>query len=181
MKKRSKNGFALMELLVVVSLFGVISVLGSSLFFNIIRSSSKTRVLTEVKQNGDFAMTTMVRMIRNARKISAGSCGWATNSLEIKNPDGGITTFEFCSPENLIASRSGSLPLLSCTDARLTSDRVKVVSGSFTCEEGDRLKPDMVTIRFSLSQVGSANPLITPRPEEQAVIDFETKVALRNY
>lgn len=187
MTKRILKGYTIIELLVVVSLFVLISVVASSLFFNVMKNSSKTRVMTEVKQNGDFAMTTMIRMIRNAREIVTDLYPCASfpemASLQIRNPDNGLTTFEFCgaSDGDLIASRSANASghYLTCAEGRLTNDKIRLVSGtgSFSCYEGDELSPAWVEIRFDLTQVGSANL----RPEEEAAIHFENTVALRNY
>lgn len=169
----SKKGFTLIELLVSVGVFVIIAVVGSNLFFTILKGSGKTKILTEVKQNGDFAISVMERMIRNARKVS-GDCTNRMGSLEIENPDGQTTTFEFCGgPDNLVASKSG---VMNCSDGRLTNNKVRLVSGTFNCDPGDKLKPAVVVVDFILSQTGSPS-----RPEEQATINFRTTVTLRNY
>jgi hypothetical protein len=98
--------------------------------------------------------------------------------LTIVNPDGGITTFNCCgsSPNFLIASQSGSL---SCAAARLTGEAVKVnnCAGFFAVTSGEpSVRPDKVTIKFTLSQTAVAS-----RPENQAAVDFQTTVVLRNY
>ena len=170
-----RNGFTLIEMMIVVSLLGIIAVVGSGAFFSILRGSTKTKTLQMVKQNGDYAISVMERMIRNARRIEEID----GQHIKIKNPDGETTTFRCCgsSPNLLIASESGNL---TCESARLTSSGVKVDSCSsvFTLVDPGQpeIKPAVVKINFNLSPAVSST-----RPEEQATVNFQTTVTLRNY
>ena len=170
-----KNGFTLIEIMVVVVILGVLAVVGSGAFFSILRGSVKTRMLQTVKQNGDYAISVMERMVRNARRIEEID----GQHIKIKNPDGGTTTFRCCggSPNFLIASESGTL---TCESARLTSSEVKVENcGSvFTLVDlgQPEIRPAVVKINFNLSPEVSST-----RPEEQATVNFQTTVTLRNY
>ncbi len=168
-----KTGFTLIEILVTVGILGMIAVIGSGMFFSILRGSTKTKTLQLVKQNGDYAISVMERMIRNAKSVNGGG-----SSIAIVNPDGKTTTFNCCgSGSNLmIASQSGTL---SCEEARLTSSEVKVDICSFEVTSGEPgVRPAVVKINFTLSQ---APPAGGARPEEQASINFQTTVSLRNY
>lgn len=164
-----KNGFTLIEIIVVIGILGIIMVMGSNLFFSILRGSTKTKILQLVKQNGDYTITVMSRMIRNAREIS-GNCQLGMTNLAIQNPDGHETEFsclEIGTTNGRIASNS----------ARITSSDVKVDSCSFTCVNGEvGVSPAAVTINFTLSQAG-----VTTRLEEQASVNFQTTISLRNY
>lgn len=164
-----KKGWTLIEILVVIGILGVIAIIATNLFFSILRGSTKTRVLTEVKQNGNYAINVMERMIRNAEKDSlrydAGEGKW----IEIKNPDGGTTLFTCPDSNNMIASNGASL----------TSNKVRVedCTSTFTVAPGvEDVRPPAVTIDFTLMQAGT-----TTRPEEQASVNFKTTVILRNY
>ena len=87
--------------------------------------------------------------------------------IKIKNPDDGSTEFA-CEPDKI-----------SSNSASLTSDKVVPVAGTcyFDCEEGvSGTSPDKVTINFRLSQAGTVS-----RPEEEATVNFQTTVTLRNY
>ena len=172
----TKSGFTLIEIIVVVGILGIIMVMGSNLFFSILRGSTKTKILQLVKQNGDYTITVMSRMIRNARSVSGSG-----SAITIVNPDGNTTTFNCCgaTPNFLIASESGTL---SCENARLTSSEVKVndCSAVFTVTLGEaEVRPAVVKINFILSQVSQAG--VTPRLEEQASVNFQTTISLRNY
>lgn len=158
--KRSK-GFTLIEILVVIGVLAIIVVVGSTSFFNLLKGSMKTRTINLVKQNGDYALAIMERMIRNAQKIDS-ACTSSMDEISITNPDGGSTTFS-CT-DNPISSNS----------AKLISDQITVNNCFFDCQEGGYFNPDVVTIDFTLS---TGDPT---QPEEYATINFKTTVVLRN-
>jgi len=172
---RSK-GFTLVEILVVVGILGIIVVVASTIFFTTIRSSSKTKVLTTVKQNGDYALTVMERLIRDSQEVSS-SCTSGMASIKVKRFDGSEITFSCDLAQGLIASSSGQ---------RLTSSDVKVDTCSFDCNcpaaypncasAGAKFYPKTITIKFTLSQLAA-----TVRPEEEASVNFQTTVSTRNY
>lgn len=167
-----KKGFTLIEILVVVGILGLIAVIGTNMFFSILKGETKTRVLAEVKQNGNYALSVMGRMIRNAKEIT--SCTSNMQTITIKNPDREETTFDLSGTR--IASRS------ALGTGYLTSDKVRIDKTDpvnkpyrFDCTAVTG-SPAVITIRFTLSQPGVAT-----RPEEQATVDFKTTVSLRTY
>lgn len=170
-RKKQTPGFTLIEIVVVIGVLGIIAIFGASLFFTILRGSAKTRILSEVKQNGNFAIGVMGKMIRNAKKVE-GVEDYTGDSVTIVNPDNGVTVF---SCENI-----GDEPKLASNGASLvTQDKVQVddCTGVFSVAFGEAgINPDKVTIDFVLLQSGT-----TTRVEEQARINFRTKVTLRNY
>lgn len=175
-RQKRKSGLTLIELLVSLGIFAIIAVMGSNLFFSILKGAVKSRIIQEVKQNGDYAISVMERMIRNA--VSLDECDPNNLYVVITNPDMDKrqTRFEFCDDLDLIASRSGLLAegeFLVCDKARLTSNKVKLVSGSFTCSPSEN--PNKVVIQFTLKQAQEV-----ARPEEETSVDFKTSVVLRN-
>jgi len=169
MKKNSPKGFTLIEILFVMGGLGIIAVIGSGMFFSILRGSTKTKTLQLVKQNGDYAISVMERMIRNARSLVSPSTDGTVDSITIKNSDGGTTTF----------SCEGAPATISSNSSSLLSNEVKVSSDCsiFEVTVGEAgIKPGVIKINFSLSQSRT-----TTRPEEQAVVNFQTTVSLRNY
>jgi prepilin-type N-terminal cleavage/methylation domain-containing protein len=165
-----KDGFTLIETLVALGILAVIVVVATSLFFSMLKGASKMKAMQTVKQNGGYAIAVMERLIRNASQIV--EC--QADQVRIKSPDEKETNFHFCGePDFLIASESGTL---TCSQNRLTSSEVKLISGSFTCLSGEGLRPDVVGINFSLAKAG-----LGVRPEEEAAVSFQTSVSLRNY
>ena len=157
-----KNGFTLVEIMIVIGILGIIVVIGSGAFFSILRGSTKVRTLQLVKQNGDYAISVMERMIRNARNVSGGG-----SSITITNPDGGTTIFS-CELDSATIASNG---------ASLLSSEVEVKDCSFNVTLGQSgIKPAVVEINFTLAKAGGTN-----KPEEQAEVNFHTIVTLRNY
>jgi prepilin-type N-terminal cleavage/methylation domain-containing protein len=163
---KKNNGFTLIETLMVIFLMGIILVGGGGLFFNIMKGASKAEVEKEVKQNGDYAMAIMERMIRNSSAVI--DCT-SFNSLTIKNIDNRQTIFR--EDGGKIASSGAGL-------LYLTSNQVTVSSPlTFTyypaCSSPDAVR--RIDIDFSLTG-GSTQAL-----ESYAKIDFHTSVSLRNF
>lgn len=170
-KPRSKSGFTLIEMLVAIGILGIVAVIGSQMFFTILKGSAKSRVLAEVKQNGNYSLSVMSRMIRNARSV-ADCSGVSNNSITIVSPDKESTEFR-CADEK-IASRSASAPPKH-PPFDLTGDQVQVVDcgAVFTCDP--TVTPNLVTISFTLT------PLTGTKIEETAEVNFKTTVSLRTY
>ena len=170
------RGFTLIEILVVVGILGIIAVVASNVFFTTLRSSGKTKVLTTVKQNGDYALSVMERMIRDSQEVMTNSdgqyCVAGMKKIKVKKLDG--TELEFVCPEEEEAGTTNSR--IASNSAHLTSSEVKVDSCSFDCESKGQFYPKTVTINFTLSQSA-----VTSRPEEQASVNFTTTVSVRNF
>jgi prepilin-type N-terminal cleavage/methylation domain-containing protein len=167
------KGFTLIEMLVVVVLIGLLFTTGSLVFMASLKASSKSQVMTVIKQEGNYALGMMERMIRNARKVNVCQSASNNNLITITNPDQGTTTFHFVNDGTVwrIASQSAGLGDAYLTNAKVTVDTTK--SYYFNCTAGP---PDQVEIVFTLKQKGSSD-----RPEEQSSLDFKTTVVLRNY
>lgn len=171
---KKTQGFTLIEILVSFAVLVVIVMVSSNLFFVLLRGSTKAKTMQIIKQNGDYSLSVMTRMIRNARSIGT----YTSSSLPIINPDGETTTFSCGDVDsdgnNEIASQSGSL----IPPPSLISNEVKVVNCNvFTVTEGEPgIRANTVAIDFDLSQAS-----VTDRPEEQALVKFKTTVSLRNY
>lgn len=167
-KKTKDKGFGLLEIIIAIAILGVIVVIGSNSFFSILRGSTKTKNLQLVKQNGDYAILVMERMIRNARTIIRPDLGGNTNYLIILNPDGGQTNFT-CE-DGKITSNSASL----------ISSETKIISSCddfFTIIPGKPgLKPTTIEIKFTLGLTEEKF-----LPQEKVEIPFKTAITLRNY
>ncbi len=175
-----KSGFTLIEILVSIVILGIVAVIGSQMFFSILKNTAKTRTLAEVKQNGNHALAVMIRMIRNARSIELNSddqtCELGMKKLKIMNPDWEWTEFQFNEdpdPEKrrvIFATESHTDDL---TSGEVAIDTTKAYT--FDCiDPGDG--PPTVTINFTLIQVE-----VGARAEEAARVDFRTTVSLRTY
>lgn len=175
-KRKTNRGFTLIEILVVIGLLGIIVAIGSNMFFTTLRSSGKSKTLTRVKQNGDYALSTIERLIRDSEKVITNSdgslCEASMNKIKVKRIDGSEIEFE-CLDEGIA---TGYIASTSAVRARLTSDEVKLDSCSFDCSSQGEFYPQIVSIDFTLSQAA-----VTTRLEEQASVNFKTTVNTRNF
>jgi prepilin-type N-terminal cleavage/methylation domain-containing protein len=168
-----KSGYTLIEILVAIAVLGIVAVIGSQMFFSILKNTTKSRVLAEVKQNGSHALLVMSRMIRNAKGIQKNSddqtCESGMKKLRIENPNSDWTEFDFS------GTRIASVSALR-TDY-LMNDKVAIDTTQpfqFDCvQTGDH--PSVVTISFTLIQKTGS------KVEEKVQIDFNTMVSLRTY
>ncbi len=171
-------GFTLLEVLVSVGIIAIIGIVATQTFVATTRTNIKVELLKDVKQNGDFALGIMTRMIQNAQAVTSAcsTTGTSASSLSIANFDGGATTFE-CRLDGTvlrIASTSAGVP------AYLTSNNLTLVGAvcdtnalNFVCTSlGDTTS---IKINFSLAQKG------TPIAQfEKASVSFQTSALLRN-
>lgn len=176
--QKSKQGFTLIEMLVATTVLALIAAVVTQVFSLTTKSNTKTEVLKEVKQNGDFALELLTRLIRNAQSVTSpcSATGETTTSLTIKNPDGFFSTFSCKLNNNVwkIASSGGE------TDAYLTSDSVSLLQSgnqcglTFVCKTIAGVAKN-VKVSFGLQQ--RAGP---PDPSASASANFGTSVILRN-
>lgn len=171
----ANHGFTLIELLVVVAIVAIVGSLVINLFASNLRASIKSKALTAVKQNGDYALAVMERMIRNADSISPCSIiGETSEALTIVNPDGGTTIFA-CYPDPGTTDCLNTQ--IASNSACLTSKHLEVKTGScsFFCQK-PRGKPAVVTVRFTISQKSTYLGR-----EFMAAVPFEITVSTRTY
>lgn len=174
-----QRGFTILELVVSIGAIALMSMVLSQVFFSTLRTNTKTELLKDVKQNGDIAQETMVRMIQNSIDVTSlcDAAGTTSTSVDIVNPDGATTTLG-CALDGTvtrIASSSGS-----ATD-HLTSSNVTL--GGTTCAAstlqflcvGGAGNQRTVTVTFSLAQKD------TPVAQfEKASGSFQTSVTTRS-
>lgn len=83
-----QSGFTIIELLVVISLTVMLMLAATGLFFATLLSSSKTQTGQRVKNEGEYALSQIEFLLRNAIEIQ--DC--QANSITFLSYDSGITT-----------------------------------------------------------------------------------------
>ncbi len=178
--KRGKieRGFSLIELLVVVSLLAILAVLFSSSFVAIMAGSNKAQVTSEVKQNGEYALTTINQLIRRAKYTPM--CAADGKSVDITAFDDSVVTIS-C---DYTDAANGNIKRIARGNnlgayVYLTDTLVKVVDGSckISCSTAPASPPG-VSIEFILIQNSGSTNL---RPWEQTSQKFSTTTYQRNY
>ena len=174
---RDGAGFTFIEIVVAAGIIAIISGVSAQIFLTATRNAAKSEIIQNVKQNGEFSMEVMSRMIQNAKSVS--SCtGAPMTSLTIVNQDGGSSTFA-CAADGAatrVASQSAIFGTQYLTTAGLSlgGDTCDSSTLVFECEETPGL-PSKVIISFTLSQIGNTGPIY-----EQASVPLKTTVSVRS-
>ena len=159
------QGFSLLEILVVVTVFSILAILTTQAVLLTLRGSKKSESLTKVRGNIDYSLAVIERNIRNAESME--ECPNSDpNIISYFDEDGVLTSFSCASDAEggYIASASG----------RLTSSEVDVTSCSFVCEDvGGETNPE-ITISISAQDVNLS-------AMEGGEITISTKIFLRTY
>ena len=156
-----KRGFTLIELLVTVVVLGLILTAMVGIFLTTIKAGKKADAIAEVKENGDYALGLMERMLRNAEEIIT-PCGGS--KIEYRLPSDKDTD-----PKRVF-QLSGTQ--IVSNDGTLTSRNLKVTSLTFSCV-GDPVQT--ISISFTLTKGESTDV------REFASVSFEGKVKVRKY
>ena len=171
-----KRGFTLIEILVSVGIIAIVGSVIAQSFFSMVRTNVKTNLLTTVKQNGDFSLNVVSRMIRNATSVTTicSSGGTTTSSLSLLNNDGNSTTFN-CQMDGTIAR----IASISATRTEYLTNKNVTLGNSctdtltFICTVyGDEKKE--IQVLFTLSQLGAPEGQF-----EKASTAFQTTIVTR--
>lgn len=164
------QGFSLIELLVSLSIFAIISIASLNLFFNTATGSSRESSLLSVKQSGDSIINLFQTSFRGAEQITS-TCDQDMDTISVLTSDGEIDVW----------SQSGQQIFVN--GDQLLDDDVVVASGDgseplfrIDCQEDEYGLSTFVELEFTL-QTGN-----TPanRPAEYFQQRFGTSVSLRN-
>lgn len=186
--KKISTGFSLLELIVVVGILSFMSLVIAQVFFTTMKTNTKTELMKDVKQNGEYALDAMTRMLQSAVSVS-GTCvetgltPQTTSEISILDSYGTTVTLTCADvgspPVARIASVSGTV------SEYLTSDAVNLLSDSgdmtcastplqFTCTSVGGI-PTTVGIKFRLRQKNTSES-----DDTTAINQFISTVTIRN-
>ncbi len=172
LSSRFSRGFSLIELVVSMGIFAIISGVALSILFTSLRVSRKSEGMVVLKEQGDAVLSQMVRQIRFAKSLDTpASCtpSTATTSLTVTSlSDNGQTTFACTTgASSSITSNSASL---------IDTNAVTVTACSFVCSQPTIDDPPTIRLQFTLSTKNA-----TSFAETTGSLPFQTSVTLRNY
>lgn len=193
--KQYQKGFTLIEVLVIMSIMGVVGTVIASIFTISLRTSRKATYITTVRQNGNYAIAQMTRQIRYAQSFDGledpvGSNTYAVDTtcvgattirkkLKVTNFDGGSTIFTCNEATDTIASTSatfGSTPVNLLVGT--TNSPVNLQNCNLSCTRPSIDSPPIVTISFELSDNASGDTFVEGKVSK---ILFQTSVTPRNH
>ena len=151
--RKVKFGFTLVELAVVVGLFGVLLLIGTDLLIQVINSSNKAAAEMELRQNMSVAMDTISRSVRKARCLSVVNNGLTLNlysdDLCLSTPPLAIYAVQQVSPYGLTQTVGG-------ITTKIISDKVYVDINSLQfITPFVSLNPQTVRINLKLNITGA--------------------------
>lgn len=187
--KESSRGFTLIEVLAVMLVFGIIGSVAAGILVTTLRTSNKSAILTTVKQNGDYAITQITKILRNSYTLQtpAPPCGSPSNPtntsfLEVLDNNGNqstITCIDGNPPPgvsaNTITLQSGGGAQTSLLD----TTKVKTTTCSFTCAQASQSDYPVIGITFGLTQLSTSN--FVEQIASASAITFTTSLVFRNY
>lgn len=169
MDQIKKNaGYTLIELLLYISLAGILLVSLTMFFGMSVDARIKTQSVTEVNQQGALAMDYIQQTVRNATSISAPAAAASGSSLTVVVPTGSLSPTIFNLSGSILQVKEGSAAAIS-----LTNDDVQVTNLTFT--NLTRSGTDgVVRISFTVSRTNPGG-----RNEYDFSKTFTTTVAIR--
>ncbi|MCA9391847.1 type II secretion system protein [candidate division WWE3 bacterium] len=191
---KNNEGFTLVELLVTITVLGVITGVMITTFISLSSAYDKADVITQINHEGLRSMEQIVRMVRNSYNATVngttelildipddssnveystnGSCKTVTLTHVVNQPS---------SPNVITKVASDCAGTPSCSalaPCSLTSSDVSVNNLDFTLKEGGT-DPDLVTITFDLEQ-GKDSSLNLDTAEKSS-LEFVRNVLTRGY
>lgn len=200
MKKLQKkqHGFTLVELLAVMMAFAIVGSVAGGILITSLRTSNKASVITSVKQNGDFVVTQMSKVLRDARElVNPYPCNilptppTVAQTVQVITNEGdsitvgcfGLTPTPGTTPAPTITV-IGSLPTIASASGTsnatslLDSSAVRVSSCTITCSQAYKTDYPVITILFSLIQ--KSTTAFGDQIASATAVNFSTSVTLRN-
>jgi prepilin-type N-terminal cleavage/methylation domain-containing protein len=169
-----KQGFTLLEILISVGILVIAVTLMAQVLFTTTHVNKKTEILTDIKQDGNFALDVIGRMVRSAKSIDV--CGGG--ELQISNPNNNKTTFTCFSDGAAarIASESASHPTVYLTSGNVTLSSSNDCNNTIMFACLPAVAPyNQVTVTFTIGQVGFAGSAY-----ESGSAFFQSAIRVRN-
>jgi prepilin-type N-terminal cleavage/methylation domain-containing protein len=169
------RGYTLVEMMVVVALLSIVGVAVVAMFLTTSRGGGKAGAIALVKQEGDYALTTMERYIHFAKSVDTATCdvlGTSSMSIVVRdedpaNPDKRVV-FDM-NGTNQIQRTITTLPAGTPVAAVLTSNKVEVSGLEFICAQSTN---GVTTVDVDF--------MVTPIGGDVVTENFHTRVVLRN-
>lgn len=188
-----KRGFTLIETIVIISVIGLTLPVIFSIFFVLIQQQIKIYRMSVVKKEGDYLINIIQNTIKdkatiilssstptppddtNKVCISDSSSYSSSSGLYFLDKNG--VWFGYLINAGSVASNSASFTSV----INLTSSKILVNNFFISCSRANMYSPQSVSLSFDIcynSETENCNP---SRPEEIALLHYQTKIKLRNY
>lgn len=184
--KNSQRGYTLVELLAVMIILVSVGVVITAILVTSLRGGNKSNTTNEVRQNGNYIISQMSKMIAYARSfdgVSTDGVNYVNDCTVIQPPPPAPTPAPVSYSYIKITSFDGGQTVFSCTGSSIASNGAVLVnpsnlnlsSCSFYCTQANILAPPTINVNFTLSKSNSGFFV-----ENQTTIPFETSITPRN-
>lgn len=160
----NNKGFSLIEMLVVLAVFSILTVVMTQVLFVTVRGAKKSDATVRVRQNVENSLSAIERQLHNA--VDVPVC---------PNPDPSTLTLEDINGQNTTFScvNIGNNGYIASNSSRLTSPDTTVTACNINCTGGSG-SPKSVT--FNVTAVDA-----NAQGSENASISTSNRVFLRSY
>ena len=147
-----RKGFSVIEILIVIALFSVLSVLVAQSITQSFRGTRKVDAAGDVRDNLNLASDIVERHIRNAKSITSTCDSASHGSIAYTDQLGNNGSFS-------CLNMTGSDPQLASGSAnlRITSVDVSITSCSFRCTTTSTVTPPIIDFVIAGRARGVAN------------------------
>ncbi len=176
---KHQKGFTLIEVIVVVGAIMIIMPALFGIIFSLFRQQIKIYRLSEVKRQGDYALSIIENTIRSSAisiyDQQTGGVQLCANAgaTDVTVPyfrDEKDNWFRYVISSNRIASQS-EVPNAT---ANLTSSNLRITNLTVRCSRTASYSSPVVDLRFTISSGLTST-------EERASMTYKTRIKLRNY
>jgi hypothetical protein len=148
-----------------------------------LQQQTKIYRLSQVKREGDFALSSIENVIRNygigiytSSTLTTAQCNsknssYTNSNFYIKDKNGSWLIYSISN--NKLSSNSAVL----AQPVDLTTSKLIVSNLTFTCSRGEEYPSPIVFLSFDISY----NSGTSTRPEDLASMHYQTKIKLRTY
>ena len=184
--KFNQQGYTLIELLTVIVVVVIVGTIIAGILVSSLRGGSKSNVLNNVRENGNYAIVQMSKMIAYAQAFNGASTDGLVYSSDCTvaippspSPTPSPVPYSYIK----ITSFDGGQTIFSCANSTIASNgaslidtsSVVVSNCSFSCSQDNYGQLQTIGINFTLSQKSTAN-----LAEKNASVSFQTSVRIRN-
>lgn len=164
--RNKQKGMSLMEILVVVAIFAVLGVATTRSVITTLQGSKKSESTIKVRENLDYSLGVMERLIRNADSVSACTTSTSTvlNYTDQEGKPASFSCVNIGTNDGYVASGSG----------RLTSNQINVTECSFRCDASNDPSPASVNITLVAQDAVFV-------ATQTSSVSATTQINLRNY
>lgn len=87
----NKKGFTLIEIMIVLAIFGVLMIAASDMLINVLQNSAKSVSQNEVRQNANKIMQDITSQIRGSTGVTQSASPWTINGNTYTLNSGDLT------------------------------------------------------------------------------------------